>query len=280
VIDVGYVGNRGNHLQQSRPLNIPRPGSGPVDPRRPFPEFNSITFSEQSGYSIYHAFQTKLERRFSAGLSTSVAYTRSKLIDLNTGNTSVGFDPYNLRADRGPGDYDSPNIFSASVVYELPFLRHAPQRIVRAVLGGWTTTSLITASNGYPFTPSWSGDTGNRGAGSRPDRTCNGELSNPTRERWFDTGCFVVPSSQGPFSIGNSGRNILRGPRLFNWDFGAYKDFQFSEQRRLQFRSEFFNFTNTTNFGLPASTINAGTPGVITSAGPARIIQFGMKLYF
>lgn len=280
VIDAGYVGNRGNRLQQSRPLNVPRPGPGPVDPRRPYPEFNAITFSEQSGYSIYHAFQTKLERRFSAGLSTSIAYTRSKLIDLNTGNTSVGFDPYNLRADRGRADYDSPNIFSASVVYELPFLRHASQRIVRALLGGWTTTSLLTASNGYPFTPSWSGDTGNRGAGSRPDRVCNGQLSNPTRERWFDTSCFVAPTSQGPFSIGNSGRNVLRGPRLFNWDFGAYKDFQFSEQKRLQFRSEFFNFTNTTNFGLPAATINAGTPGVITSAGPARIIQFGMKLYF
>jgi len=280
VIDAGYVGNRGNRLQQSRPLNVPRPGPGAVDPRRPFPEFNSITFSEQSGYSIYHAFQVKLEKRFSAGLSMSLAYTRSKLIDLNTGNTSVGFDPYNLRADRGLADYDSPNIFSGSVVYELPFLRHAPQRIVRATLGGWTTTTLITASNGYPFTPSWSGDTGNRGSSSRPDRVCSGQLSNPTRERWFDTSCFVTPTSQGPFSIGNSGRNILRGPRLFNWDFGLYKDFQFAEQKRLQFRSEFFNFTNTTNFGLPAATINSGTPGVITSAGPARIIQFGLKLYF
>jgi hypothetical protein len=105
-------------------------------------------------------------------------------------------------------------------------------------------------------------------------------LPNPTREHWFDTSCFVAPSSQGPFSIGNSGRNILRGPRVFNWDFGAFKDFQFAEQKRLQFRSEFFNFTNTTNFGLPAATINAGTPGVITSAAPARIIQFGMKLQY
>jgi hypothetical protein len=280
VIDAGYVGNRGNHLQQSRPLNVPRPGPGPVDPRRPYPEFNSITFSEQSGYSIYHAFQTKLERRFSAGLSTSVSYTRSKLIDLNTGNTSVGFDPYNLNADRGLADYDSPNIFSASVVYELPFLRKSTQPILRTVLGGWTTTSMITASDGYPFTPAWSGDTGNRGAGSRPDRICNGKIDNPTRERWFDTSCFVAPVSQGPFSIGNSGRGIIRGPRLFNWDFGLYKDFLFTEDVRLQFRSEFFNFTNTTNFGQPAATINAGTPGVITTAGPARIIQFGMKLYF
>jgi hypothetical protein len=67
VLDVGYVGNRGNKLQLARNLNLPRPGPGAVDPRRPFPEFNTITFDEQSGYSSYHSFQAKLERRFSAG---------------------------------------------------------------------------------------------------------------------------------------------------------------------------------------------------------------------
>ncbi len=279
VLDLGYVGNTGSKLQQTRPLNVPRPGPGAVDPRRPYPEFNTISFSEQSGSSAYHSFQSRLERRFRQGLSTSFAYTRSKLIDLNTSNTSVGHDPYNLRADRGLGDYDSPNIFSGSVVWEIPFLRGHSSRMVRTLIGGWTTTTILTASNGFPFTPAWSGDTGNRGAGSRPDRICNGKLDNATRERWFDVSCFVVPTSQGQFSIGNTGRNVLRGPRLFNWDFGMYKDFRIAERRRLQFRSEFFNFTNTTNFGLPGSTINAGTPGVITTAAPARIIQFGMKLY-
>ncbi|MCI0625238.1 MAG: carboxypeptidase-like regulatory domain-containing protein [Acidobacteria bacterium] len=279
VFDVGYVGNRANKLQQTRPLNTPLPGPGPVDARRPFPDFNLIGLADQSGYSTYHAFQGKLERRFSAGLSTSVAYTRSKLIDLNTGNSGTGFDPYDFRMDRGPGDYDAPNVLATSVVYEIPFLRNVSWPLARHVLGGWTTTTILTASDGYPFTPAWSGDTGNRGAGSRPDRVCSGKLSNPTRERWFDTSCFVAPRSAGPFSIGNAGRNILRGPRLFNWDFGLYKDFHLAENRRLQFRSEFFNFTNTTNFGLPAATINAGAPGVITRAGPARIIQFGLKLY-
>jgi hypothetical protein len=279
VLDAGYVGNRANKLQQSRPLNVPRPGPGAVDPRRPFPDFNAITYSEQSGYSTYHAFQTKLERRFRAGLSASVAYTRSKMIDLNTGNTGLGFDPYDLSRDRGLADFDTPNILSVGLVYEIPFLRSHPQPLVRTVLGGWTTTTILQANNGYPFTPAWAGDTGNRGAGARPDRICDGTLSERTRERWFDVSCFVAPASEGPFSIGNTGRNILRGPRIFNWDFGLFKDFQITERRRLQFRSEFFNFTNTTNFGLPAATVNAGTPGVITSAAPPRIIQFALKLY-
>jgi hypothetical protein len=280
VIDAGYVGNRGNKLQQAWPINAPRPGPGVVQARRPYPDFSTINWDDQSGYSTYQAFQVKLERRFAAGLSTSVAYSRSKLIDLNTGNSSGIFDPYNFRADRALGDYDTPNTFAGSVVYEIPFLRKAPNPVLRTLVGGWNATSIITASNGYPFTPSWSVDTGNRGLASRPDRMCNGSLSNPTPQHWFDTSCFVAPSLQGPFSIGNSGRNILRGPRLFTWDLGLYKDFIFMEKRRFQFRSEFFNFTNSPNFGLPAATINAGTPGVITTAGPGRIIQFGAKLYF
>ena len=280
VIDAGYVGNRGNRLQQTRPLNVPRPGPGPVDPRRPYPEFNTISFSEQSGYSIYHAFQTKLERRFSAGLSTSLAYTRSKLIDLNTGNSSTGFDPYNLSADRGLADYDSPNIFSGSVVYELPFLRNAANKLLRTALGGWTTTSFITASNGYPFTPSWSGDTGNRGAGSRPDRICNGKLDNPTRERWFDTSCFVVPVSQGPFSIGNTGR-VSFAAHVCSTGTSASTRISSSPSRDVCSSGQSSSISPTQpTFGLPGTTINAGTPGVITTAGPARIIQFGLKLYF
>ncbi len=276
VMDLGYVGNRGNALQQTRSINIPRPGPGPVQPRRPFPEFNTISYSEQSGYSIYHGFQAKLERRFTAGVSLGMAYTRSKLIDLNSANTSVGFDPYDLRHDRGLGDFDSPNVFSMSFVYEIPFMRSA-RGAPKAILGGWSVTSIITASDGYPFTSTWAGDTGNRGAGSRPDRLCNGTLGNPTHERWFDVDCFGAPA--GAFAIGNSGRNILRGPQIFNWDFGLHKEFSFTETRRLQFRAEFFNFTNTTNFAHPAATINSGAPGVITSAAPPRIIQLGLKLY-
>ena len=164
-----------------------------------------------------------------------------------------------------------------SLVYEIPFMKNATG-VSKALLGGWSTTSIVTASNGYPFTPGWSGDTGNRGAGSRPDRLCDGNLASPTRERWFDVDCFGAP--QGAFAIGNTGRNILRGPRIFNWDFGMYKAFNFAENRRLQFRTEFFNFTNTTNFGFPARTINSGAPGVITRAARPRIIQFGLKLYF
>ena len=277
VWDVGYVGNRGSSLQQTRQINTPRPGPGAVQPRRPFPEFAPIGYSEQSGYSIYHGFQTKLDRRFTAGLSLGLAYSWSNLIDLNSSNSGVGFDPYDLSHDRGRGDFDSPHVFSMSLVYEIPFMKNATG-VSKALLGGWSTTSIVTASNGYPFTPGWSGDTGNRGAGSRPDRLCDGNLDSPTRVRWFDVDCFGAP--QGAFAIGNTGRNILRGPRIFNWDFGMYKAFNFAENRRLQFRAEFFNFTNTTNFGFPARTINAGAPGVITSAARPRIIQFGLKLYF
>jgi hypothetical protein len=197
-------------------------------------------------------------------------------IDLNTSNTNVGFDPYDFRLDRGLADFDSPRILAASVVYELPFFRKS-RGFTRQVLGGWTITSIVTAQDGYPFNPAWSGDVANTGRSARPDRTCNGKLDNPTIARWFDTSCFVAPAA---FTYGNTGRNVIRGPGYVNWDGGVYKDFPLGEQRRLQFRSEFFNTLNHPNFGLPASVINAGTPGVITTVAPARIIQFALKLYF
>jgi len=276
VVDVGYVGTKGNKLQQSREFNAPLPGPGAVQLRRPFPDFATIALSEQSGNSIYHALQAKLERRFSAGLTLMTSFTWSKNIDLNSGNTSTGTDPYSFSLDRGLADWDTPRVLVISSVYQVPFYRGS-RGVANHFLGGWNIGNIVSVQDGYPFTPGWAGDAANTGRGSRPNRTCDGKLSDPTIDRWFDTSCFGAPT---PFTYGSSGRNILRGPGFFNWDTGVYKDFHLIEQWRLQFRSEFFNLFNHANFGLPAATINSGTPGVISSAAPGRIIQFAMKLYF
>jgi hypothetical protein len=276
VLDVGYVGTKGNKLQQSRALNTPLPGPGAVQPRRPFTDFANITLSEQSGNSIYHAMQAKLERRFTAGLTLMTSFTWSKNIDLNSGNTSTGTDPFNFSLDHGLADWDAPRVLSVSSVYQLPFFKEK-KGVAGHVLGGWNVGNIVSVQDGYPFTPGWSGDAANTGRGSRPNRTCNGKLSDPTIARWFDTSCFGAPTQ---FTYGNSGRNILRGPGYFNWDMGLHKDFQLTEAWRLQFRSEFFNLFNHANFGLPQATINSGTPGVISTAALGRIIQFAFKLYF
>ena len=77
---------------------------------------------------------------------------------------------------------------------------------------------------------------------------------------------------------GNAGRNILSGPATVNTDLAAIKNIAFTERVRLQFRSEFFNLFNQVNFSNPNTTVNSAAFGSIRSAGPARQIQFALKL--
>jgi len=276
ILDVGYVGTKGTKLQEAKYVNVPLPGPGAIQPRRPFPDFDLVFWNEQSGFSNYNALQAKLERRVTAGLTLMASFTWSKSIDLDTSNTSTGTNPYDFSLDRGLSDFNSPRVFTVSSLYELPFFKER-KGVVRHVLGGWNVGNIVNLRDGYPFTPGWSGDSANTGLGSRPNRTCDGTLDNPTIDRWFDTNCFGAPTQ---FTYGNSGRNILRGPKFINWDSGVHKDFSLSERFRLQFRTEFFNLLNHPNFGLPQAIINAGTPAVISNAAPGRIVQFALKLYY
>jgi hypothetical protein len=118
----------------------------------------------------------------------------------------------------------------------------------------------------------------------RPDRLCNGEGPQTVAE-WFKTSCFSTTGLQQAFQsnnprFGNSGKNILAGPGLHQWDLSFIKRNQLSERLRLELRFEFFNLFNTANFGNPSQTILTSTAGQITSAGTPRDIQFGLKLEF
>ena len=96
--------------------------------------------------------------------------------------------------------------------------------------------------------------------------------------QYFDTSKFV-PNAIGTF--GNSGKNILRGPRFFKTDFGVLKDFKPTERTSLQFRAEFFNLFNNVNFAAPGNTVTSTDSfGVITSAGSPRIAQLALKALF
>ena len=134
--------------------------------------------------------------------------------------------------------------------------------------------------SGRPFTPASNVNTCNCGGSSRPDRVASGVLPSGERsvDRWFDTEAFKIPTG---YVFGNSGRNILAGPRQFTWDCSVFKNFRITESMRLQFRFESFNFTNHTNFGVPASTIGTSSAGTISSTvTDLRQNQFGLKLWY
>ena len=283
LIDFAYIGSAGHHLEGAYPVNNPLPGVGPLQPRRPYPDFGTITLNKGQSNSRYDSFQAKLERQFARGLSLLAAYTASKSIDDNSDGYGGPLNPHNLRQNKAVSSYDVPQRVSIGYVFDLPIPRQAGA--LRYVVNGWRTTGIIAAQSGMPYTVRWPGDPTNTGGGTVPDRVCSGKLASPTIQRWFDTSCFASPSplpgTNGLVTnYGNSGRDILRADGPYSFDLGLFKEFDFTERYRLQFRSEFFNEFNNVYFGAPASTVNVPGAGVVSTAGPPRIIQFGLKMYF
>ena len=149
--EIAYVGTKGTRLQTSRAINAPLPGPGNVQPRRPYPDFGAITWNEQSASSIYHALQTKLERRFYKGLSVLASFTWSKNIDQDSDNTEGAYDPYNFRLNRGLSSFDVPRLFTTGLVYELPWLRKTTGPWACWAAGRWGPCSPFRT--GFPTRP-------------------------------------------------------------------------------------------------------------------------------
>lgn len=293
ALELAYVGNRGIRLDSFHPSgNQPRPGPGDPQPRRPWPDFNTLFYDSYDAFSNYHAGNIKLTKRFSSGLTAQVAYTYSKSLDDNGGNPEIASsyqDDNNLRAEYGVSDFSLRHRLVVDGSYQLPFGKgqhflnsHGP---ANALIGGWTLTGIIAYQSGRPFTVTSSQDFSNTFSVSpRPDRICNREGPRTIAE-WFDLSCFSTAAlsaalSNGTPRFGTSGRNILTGPRYSNTDISLIKHFDLSERIKTEFRAEFFNLFNHPNLGVPNSVIGSSTAGHITSAASARDIQFGLKLKF
>ncbi|HYO82459.1 MAG TPA: hypothetical protein VES20_13735, partial [Bryobacteraceae bacterium] len=230
-----------------------------------------------------------LQKRFSGGLNILSTYTWSKFLNnTNEGGATLGgeggtySDFYNRAADWGPSENDVPHRFTFASVYELPFgrgKRWLSSGAIRHVLGDWTISGVTTLQSGSPFTVTTQVNTTNAfSAGSlRADVLRNPNLSSDERrlERWFDTDAFRQPA---PYTFGNQGINILRGDGYVNIDLSLLKNIPLGEERKLQFRAESFNFTNTPTFGLPGRVLGGPGFGIISSASPGRRVQLGLRL--
>ena len=154
------------------------------------------------------------------------------------------------------------------------------------VLGGWQVQGIVTMQEGFPFTPTIASDPDNIAFSyaRRPDAIGTGRVDSCRPEQCFNIADFRVPA---PFTIGNAGRNILRGPGVNNWDMAIFKNFNFTERVYLQFRAESFNLFNHPNFGQPQNNLAVASFGQITATrttrgdlGSSRQIQFALKLLF
>src|SRR5215470_818957 len=292
LLKASYVGNLGRHLDTSFNLNQAVPGAGAVNNRRPFfgvrPTLADVTWAVSDGLGAYHAFQFSAEKRLTHGLSGLLSYTWGHSIDTvgqSFGGGAEGplpQDPRNRRADRGNSPFDIRHRLTIAWNYALPFGKGrrwlSDGGLAEYALGGWQVNGINTFQTGLPYTPTANSPTVNTGTGSRPNRTGDGKLDDPTVDRWFDTSAFATPAQ---FTYGNSGRNILYGPGRVNFDFSLFKQFRITEGLNLQFRTEFFNLFNTPQFDLPNAAIGASNAGTITGiVGTPRQIQFGLKLAF
>ena len=289
LLRVGYVGNKGTQMgpsdffKSTQELNpaVYIPGASTpsnTQSRRPLQQFSSVTQIANGNNTHYNSLQVIVEKRFSHGLSILSNYTWSKTID-DFGWT----DPYWRGFDRGVSDDNVPHAFKFAAVYQIPHARVA--RAVGALVNGWELTANTLWRSGFPLTIRSGFDNSLTGVGrDRADFLGgNAQLSFDRSHadmirQWFNTSAFAA---NAPGTFGNSGKNILKGPRMFNTDFGLLKNTRLIERASLQFRAEFFNIFNNVNFNNPGTTVSATSSfGRITSAGSPRIIQFGAKLIF
>ncbi len=144
---------------------------------------------------------------------------------------------------------------------------------------GWELNTILNLQKGGPFHVRTNHDPSDTGAifNHYLNRICTGNTPNGTRERWFGTNCFELPTFR---TYGNAGVHYLNAPGYTSWDLSLNKMFYFSEDVRVQFRSEFSNTLNNTNLGRPNGTVESPAFGRISYAVPARVIQFGFKLYW
>jgi len=263
---------------------------------KPYPEYTTVSlYRNNVGRTSYKAFEIGLRQRLAHGLSYSIAYTRSKLID----DASSVFDASILTGpianypvadsfDRGrERDYstgDIPHVFVSSVVWNLPLGRGRARQLhgLPGVLANeWTATLLVTLQSGMPvavtqLTPV------NAFAGfgvARPDLVGHPTLPGDQRTagQWFNTAAFA---SSSQFTLGSASRNPVRGPSYRDGDLALMRRIPVGRRQALEVRAEIFNVFNTVNLGAPNAVVGTASFGTITTALDPRVVQLAAKFVF
>ncbi|MFN0110625.1 MAG: carboxypeptidase regulatory-like domain-containing protein [Blastocatellia bacterium] len=303
-LSASYVGHKADHLVAPTDWNQPLPGVGApstwasLNSRRPFfsayPLVTQISGTDSWARSNYNALQVFGRQRLSKGFEFLASYTLSKTMTDNLGYygsggvASQGAYPsnnYDRRRDYARAFFDARHNFVWSGTYDLPVGKGRSfgsdwSPVANGVLGGWGLSSIVSLHSGFPITVqaidvSLQGPRG----GGRPNLVGDWKPSNQTIDNWLNPAAFVLPA-QGTF--GNSGVGIAEAPGYVNWDFGVGKKFYVSEGNYIDFRAEFFNFTNTPSFAPPARNFSdLNTFGKITgTVSPPRNIEFALKYIF
>lgn len=295
---LAYVGSHSSHVFTSPELNPARyiPGSSAsTNARRLYRNYTTISETNMGGNSTYHSLQATLQTRMRHGMSLLFNYTWSKSLDTvpnGAAVTSAGagqsyslpiYLPNYKRLDIGPSDFDHRNVLTASYVWQFPKLNgfSAP---VRAIVNGWQTTGLVSIHTGDALTVYLGKDNSLTGL----NRDMPLLVGNPYQKgacasvtaRCKD---WLAPAAFAAAPVGQDGnlrKNSLVGPRFVDWDAALFRSVNIHEGVALQFRAEYFNVLNHTNFADPGTTVTSSSFGRITTANDPRIGQLSLKLTF
>jgi len=314
-LELGYVGSKNTHLglpeaninqlpaaylsmRSALTAKVPNPYYGQIPASsslgqptiarqqllRAFPRFTNVAlFRDNVGDSEYAAIQAKLEKRFSRGLTFTLAYTFSKLIDdastyfsqtIFTGPTltTIGAsDAFNRKLERDVSSGDIPRVFTGAWGYEIPRWWK---------ISGWEIAGIvrIQAGDAVPVTQANNTLSAFGYAVQRPNRIADpNDFGARSASAWFNKNAFTAA---GQFSIGNSSRNPVRGPGLQNADLMIGKTFRISERWAVESRAEAFNISNTPPLNDPNGSFGSAAFGTITSAGNPRVFEFVVKIHF
>jgi hypothetical protein len=300
IVDVGYVGTQTTHQLNTLNVNAaPAPGLGrPGQPLFARYGRTADTFLWDGFTSAhYHALQVSLNRRLTRGLFVKGAYTWSKAINMVDDTGTDGLPLFNAPSqiirNRARAGYDIPHNLQLGFAAELPFgkgKKWAQDGVAGAILGNWQVNGVLSLVSGRPFTVTASGTSLNAPGNTQTADQVKSNVeklggigtavSGVPDGRYFDPTAFANVTA---VRFGTTGRNILRGPGLENFDFSLFRIFPITERFRIEFRAESFNFTNTPHFNNPVSGVTASNFMVITSTNanfPERQFRFGLRLTY
>jgi hypothetical protein len=270
---------------------------------RPYPQFDGDFegLPKLVANSWYNSLQIRFQKRTTHHISFEGSYTFSKLTD----NSSTGANAFvgtlnngnpqqldNLKAEHSISANDTPQRLALAVVYDLPVGRDrwiggGMNRVLDAIIGGWSVSTLLTEQSGQPLSIYMSSSRlldGNQ----RPNVLCGGRTGIGTNRAavlqvpFLDANCFADPGDQVP---GDAPRYFsgLRTDGIHNLDSNLYKEFTLREGMTLQLRAEVFNTFNTPRFAPPDTFVGDSTFGIVnaTAAGYSpRRIQWGVRFEF
>lgn len=251
-----------------------------------YPQFGTISKIGNFGHSTYHALSTRVERRFSNGLSYNFLFTWSKNL---SGTAGTGWQYYDWTLTKGPTTNDLKYQFVSQASYELPFGKGRAHMnrggIMDVILGDWTVTTIQSLRTGQPVTFAMAGSSNRYLPGQTQPSLVAGQAINvpnyqvgtnlwpqSNQNPWFNINAFSYPAA---FTGGNAGVGIARAGGVWWPQYSLTKSWAYKEKYKITVRADTHNLLPKTRaFLSPNTTVNISSPQTFGKFAPATGYSF------